>query len=503
MSKRLLTKADKTEEPLIEKTNKPPRSSNYGNFLANLASILLIMGVLGLMSYYAYSSYTYNGTQDIRSYQLEQHLVSNVSSLEQQILSNVSNLMAADMANMDKITLLASVLNMTVGEITFLKTINHVTGVAENIDLISDCPQIVINPQPGSIHFSLQDVILDVVTTNPMTLSITKENGTVTITNMGVLMVDGVYPNPSSGNLNLIGTGMIDVYPDPNSTHTVVVDGSAIVVSLTNLQMEDANQAIQIANIVSVNNAQQTEINNIQMVGNMIAQTLNGTTITFNETLMDLMMMILTAKSDIAALQAQLANSTTTVLPTGTMVPWAGADGGPAPTGYLLCDGTEYSMGAYPELFTVIGTMYCGMGCTMGNFKVPDMRGNVPVGKKSTGGVFNIAVGTTFGTETHTLTSMQMPIHSHGLGLSGTHAHTIFWTGTAGEGDTNPCDSPVTPLPNPIGGVECPSDTGGFSSYSWTTEAVGDHTHLIGNSGGSTAHNNVQPSLIVQYIIKT
>lgn len=514
------TKADKAEEPLIEKI-KPTRSSNgSSSFLANLASTLLIMGVLGLMSYYAYSSYTYNGTQDIRSYQLEQHLVSNVSSLEQQLISNVSSLMAADMANMEKIVFLGSMLNMSIGDITFLKTINHITGIAENIDLISDCPNIAINNQLGSIHFSLQDVILDVVTTNPMTLSITKENGTVTINNLGVTMVDGVYPHPSSGNLNLIGTGMIDVYPDPNSNHTVVVDGTAIVMALSNLQMEDSNLAIQISNLTTIINNQQTQINNLQMVGNMIAQALNGTTITFNETLMDLMMMVLMAKSDIAALQAQLANSNNTGVVTGTMVPWTGPYPGVAPPGYLLCDGTEYLCTDYQNLCDIVTTMYCNpLSCAAMHFRVPDMRGHVPAGKKDTGvNVFNDIIGEPVGSDTQVLSLANLPLHNHGGNTGATNLnHRHSWELQTYPDQTVGLDGTICTAGTGIEGLaiqdglglgrpRCPNtgSGGGFDKIGTYTNFQGmDHTHGVLAEGSNTPHNNVQPSLIVQYIIKT
>lgn len=513
-------------------TKNPPVSPLMSSTVAIILSVctLIIMIPVGYFGYIAVNSQNVNEVQDIRAYQLEQRMLSNISLAEHHFLSNVTLLMAADMANMDKINVLASILNVSIGEITFLKTINSVTGLSENIDLVSTSPQIVITPQNHTIQFSLQDVILDVVSSN---LQVTKVNGTVTIIDLGVLTVDGISPNPSTGNINVIGTGMIEVYPDPNTTYTMLVDGSMIVTALSNLQMEDANQAVQIANLTTVNNAQQTEINNLQMMGSMIAQTLNGTTITFNETIMDLMMMVLVAKSDIAALQAQLANFSSTAVPTGAMVPWTG---GSPPAGYLLCDGTEYSMGTYPELFTVVGTMYCGMGCSMGNFKVPDMRGNVPAGQKASG-TFNVVVGTTVGTETHALTTAQMPTHDHpGSGTTASslehqHAFDLITEGQAVNYGALTCgsDSGAGWFPGFNEGV-CP--TSGTSPYglnvnpgtgngSWerhgtarsslsvipgtTSGGATAHSHSVNvaSQGSSTAHPNVQPSLVVQYIIKT
>jgi microcystin-dependent protein len=73
-------------------------------------------------------------------------------------------------------------------------------------------------------------------------------------------------------------------------------------------------------------------------------------------------------------------------------------------------------MAAYSNpggLFEVIGTMYCNGMCGPSGFRVPDMRGYVPVGKKATG-VFSTSVGSTAvgGAETVTLTPMQRCIYT-------------------------------------------------------------------------------------------
>jgi microcystin-dependent protein len=61
-------------------------------------------------------------------------------------------------------------------------------------------------------------------------------------------------------------------------------------------------------------------------------------------------------------------------LPTGAVVPYGGTG---APSGWLVCDGAEYATGDYPTLYGVIGTAY---GSGSGTFKVPDIRGRIPVG---------------------------------------------------------------------------------------------------------------------------
>jgi len=97
-------------------------------------------------------------------------------------------------------------------------------------------------------------------------------------------------------------------------------------------------------------------------------------------------------------------------------------------------------------------------------FNLPDLRGKVPVGQNSNDIDFS-AVGTSLGEKTHTLTQAEMPTHDHGIGLVGV--------------DSGPYGYNVSSLS--IG-----------SSQSEKTSAT----------GSGQAHNNMQPSLIVCYIIK-
>ncbi|GEM_PF-2130868 len=152
-------------------------------------------------------------------------------------------------------------------------------------------------------------------------------------------------------------------------------------------------------------------------------------------------------------------------VPTGTVVPFAA---GTAPTGWVNCDGSSYSTtGAMATLFGVIGYTYGGSGA---NFNVPNMQGNVPVGQ---GGGFSLAGAG--GEQQHVLTQAEMPSHSH----SSSHS----WNSPAGP---------------PQG-----SNTGGGSGFvSGSTETT-DFSLTINNTGGGGAHNNMQPYLVLNYIIKT
>lgn len=127
-----------------------------------------------------------------------------------------------------------------------------------------------------------------------------------------------------------------------------------------------------------------------------------------------------------------------------------------APTGWLLCDGSAVSRTSYANLFNAIGTNY-GNGDGSTTFNVPDFRGKVGTGRDAAQTEFNI-LGKTGGEKTHTLTTNEMN-HSHNL---------------SGRG---------------------------YSDYSnnnlWGANGVSGIT-----SNSPTAHNNLQPYVIVNYAIK-
>ncbi len=144
--------------------------------------------------------------------------------------------------------------------------------------------------------------------------------------------------------------------------------------------------------------------------------------------------------------------------PTGTVAQYAGSS---APTGWLLCDGTAVSRATYAALFAIIGTTY-GVGDGSTTFNLPDIRGRAPIGAGQGSGLTNRALAATGGAETHTLTIAEMPAHTHG---------GVF-VNAAGY------------LPGSNAVVEF-----NFGS--------------TGSAGGSGAHNNMQPFLVLNYIIKT
>lgn len=84
-----------------------------------------------------------------------------------------------------------------------------------------------------------------------------------------------------------------------------------------------------------------------------------------------------------------------------------------APIEWLECNGALLSISDYEALFTLIGTTYGGDGQV--TFAVPDLRGRFPIHAGQGPGLSNHVLGETGGTEYVTLTSQQMPAHTHGL----------------------------------------------------------------------------------------
>jgi len=93
----------------------------------------------------------------------------------------------------------------------------------------------------------------------------------------------------------------------------------------------------------------------------------------------------------------------------GELIAYAGAVS-PDPR-LLLCDGSEYDVDDYPDLYAVIGDTYGSSG--VGLFMLPDMRGRALSGVGTGVGLSPVTLGQQYGEENHVLTVAELPAHNH------------------------------------------------------------------------------------------
>ena len=128
---------------------------------------------------------------------------------------------------------------------------------------------------------------------------------------------------------------------------------------------------------------------------------------------------------------------------------------------WLLCDGSSLLRVDYPDLFAVIGTIYGAADSV--HFSLPDLRGRAAVGVGTGSGLSPRGIGDNFGEETHVLTIGELAAHVHGTGNSALLGTSV--------------PPPLDALgPNPFPAV-------------------------TGSTGNDDPHNNMQPSLAINYLI--
>lgn len=168
------------------------------------------------------------------------------------------------------------------------------------------------------------------------------------------------------------------------------------------------------------------------------------------------------------------------ISPSGAVTQYAGSS---APTGWLLCDGSAVSRTTYAVLFAVIGTTY-GVGDGSTTFNLPNLKGRVPVGLDAAQTEFD-TLAETGGAKTHTLTSAEMPVHTH---VQDSHVHAQNVSANPGSG-------------GPAYRQDYDADIAGGSVYAQGIDTA-SATATNQNTGGGTAHNNLQPYIVLNYIIK-
>lgn len=181
-------------------------------------------------------------------------------------------------------------------------------------------------------------------------------------------------------------------------------------------------------------------------------------------------------------------------VPVGAIMDWPSAT---APTGWLVCAGQTLSRTDYSDLFAIVGTTF---GAPSGStFQLPDLRGRVAAGLDVDSGGYadrlttpnSRTIGASGGAQTVTLTEAQMPAHTHEVtgstNTAGGHVHNVVRR--LQTGGANEC-------------VLIETGTGTMIQAA----GAGDHSHTISvdaaDAGGGQSHTNVQPTIILNKIIK-
>lgn len=147
-----------------------------------------------------------------------------------------------------------------------------------------------------------------------------------------------------------------------------------------------------------------------------------------------------------------------------------------APKGWAVCDGQLLPINQNQALFSVLGTTYGGNGQT--TFGLPDLRGRVPVHAGD-----DVTLGQRDGENAHTLTVNELPQHTH----------TVYASSDQATSST------------PVGNVLSAKARRGKNVYapppSTALEAQVLNPNTIAPDGGGQAHDNTQPSLVLNFII--
>jgi microcystin-dependent protein len=141
-----------------------------------------------------------------------------------------------------------------------------------------------------------------------------------------------------------------------------------------------------------------------------------------------------------------------------------------APKGWALCNGQLLPINQNQALFSLMGTMYGGNGQT--TFALPNLQGRTPI---HVGGGFT--QGQAGGQQSHTVTLSEMPAHSHVLQASSTAGNVAFPQGNLLARSLN--------------------EVYQARGQNLTTMSPG----TVSNVGGSQPHTNMQPYLVLNFII--
>jgi len=151
-----------------------------------------------------------------------------------------------------------------------------------------------------------------------------------------------------------------------------------------------------------------------------------------------------------------------------------------APRGYALCNGQIMAISQNTALFALLGTTYGGNGQT--TYALPNMQGRAPVHQGGGAGIDPVSLGEMSGTPSVTLTTAELPSHTHPI------SGAIIANSNPGE----------TPASNTLFTNSAPNQ---LYAAALGTGALNLASQSISMAGGSQPHNNMQPYLAVTFII--
>jgi microcystin-dependent protein len=156
-----------------------------------------------------------------------------------------------------------------------------------------------------------------------------------------------------------------------------------------------------------------------------------------------------------------------------------------APQGWMTCSGQLLPISEYQVLFNLIGTTYGGDG--QSSFGLPDLQGRVPINQGQGPGLSARVIGQKSGTETVTLTTTQIPGHTHSINAVNANANQ------------------QVPAGNSILANEVTTATGGGNAFAYVSGTPATTSTMLPASlnmaGGNLPHENIQPVMAVTYCI--
>ncbi|MBN2068418.1 MAG: phage tail protein [Opitutales bacterium] len=153
-----------------------------------------------------------------------------------------------------------------------------------------------------------------------------------------------------------------------------------------------------------------------------------------------------------------------------------------APQGYAKCDGATLTIAQNTALYSLLSIKFGGNGTT--NFCLPDLRGRVPMFSA------NYVQGTELGVESVTLTQNTMPRHTHSL------------MSMPSSGDFPLPRTLTEPIQKKVFAQSVlASDQSAQAVYGVPQNLISLHPNTSTYVGGDQSHNNLQPSLVINFVI--